>query len=139
MNGQSEATKIICQPRSAFALHLERGFLSHYSFELPATTNPASKIRCYPLNHHDFQRRFCILVFSLTLVNIVSTLFMPSTLILFSCSKKLKFLAKGRPVEFSDKTAHKFTGFHNFCANFGRPATGFACAIRFGKLIAWLR
>ena len=26
MNSQSEATKIICQPRSTFALHLERGF-----------------------------------------------------------------------------------------------------------------
>ena len=86
-----------------------KGFLSHYSFELPATTNPASKSSYCPLDHHDFKRRFCVLIFSCNTCKYSSTLFMPSTLILFSCSKKLKFLATlltGRPVEFSDKTAH---------------------------------
>ena len=147
MNSQSEATKIRCQPRSTFDFCLPsgRGFLSHYSFELPATTNQARKSSYCPLHHNNFMRRFCVLIFSCKTCKHSVNSFMPSVLILFSCSKKGKSLAtlpKRRPVESSDKTAHFNKLNSQFFYDFLRTSQGLQLdlplAIRFGKLIAWL-
>ena len=98
MNSQSEATKIIFQPRSTFDVCLPsgKGFLSHYSFELPATTNQARKGSYCPLHHHNFMRRFCVLIFSCkTCTNSVNSFhaFYLDTFLLF---KERKILGKPR-------------------------------------------